>query len=306
MALPLVDFMSPCYNHSRYILESLNSVRNQTYKNIRHIIFDDCSKDDSAYKIRKWIDDNEYDCIFIEHKTNKGISYTFNEFLEMAEAPYISSLATDDYIMPERTELFVDYLEQNPDDLMVVSDCILVDDHSEIIASQPSFLTHYTMNRDDDPLAPEHFGTYSSLLRGNYIPSSIMVRKKAFDLAGNFNTSLKVEDWDMWLRISQKRKIALYPRPLTYYRFHESNSIRNLDQMYKYSFLTFLEQEKTCTTPELKAIFKEAFAYWFLHQYRDKRTEIDMIFHEKAPKALFYNHWIRMKIRKNIKKLLGR
>jgi glycosyltransferase involved in cell wall biosynthesis len=306
MELPVVDFLSPCYNHSKYILESLNSIKQQTYGNIRHIIIDDCSKDDSAYKIQKWIDEHEYPCTFIQHKVNKGISYTFNEFLEQAQGKYITSLATDDFIMPERTERFVTYLENHPDDQMIVSDCILVNDNSEIVNDQSSFLVHYTQYRDDNPAAAENFGTYGSLLLGNYIPSSIMLRRSIFEKVGYFNINLKVEDWDMWLRVSREKRIALYPEPLTYYRFHETNSVKNLDEMFKGSLLTFFEQEKYCNTKELKDVFKKAFAHWFLHRYKDEGTELDKIFHQHAPKQLFYNHLVKMKIRKAVKRMLGR
>jgi len=304
MESPVVSFLSPCYNHSAYILESLNSIKGQTYDNIKHIIIDDCSKDDSVYKIQQWIDDNEYDCTFIKHQVNKGISYTFNEFLEMADGKYISALATDDYIMPERTAKFVAYLEQHPEDQMVVSDCIPVNHQSEIITDQPSALKTYTANREDEPLLPENFGTYQSLLKGNYIPSSILIRKSIMDKVGGFNPKLKVEDWDMWLRIARERKIALYPEPLTYYRLHDTNSMNNHEMMSKGLLQTFLAQKEFCNTSDLRAVYNKAFAYWFLHHYSGKNTESDKLFHEHAPKMLLYNYLLRMKFRGFIKKML--
>jgi glycosyltransferase involved in cell wall biosynthesis len=52
---PLVTVICLCYNHADYVIESLNSVINQDYKNIELIILDDCSKDDSVIIIESWL-----------------------------------------------------------------------------------------------------------------------------------------------------------------------------------------------------------------------------------------------------------
>ena len=45
---PIVTIVSPCFNHELYVIESLDSIRNQTYQYIEHIIIDDCSTDNSV------------------------------------------------------------------------------------------------------------------------------------------------------------------------------------------------------------------------------------------------------------------
>ncbi|MDQ3753753.1 MAG: glycosyltransferase [Acidobacteriota bacterium] len=58
---PLVSVIAGCYNHSRFVLECLESIRNQTYKNIQLIIIDDCSTDNSVALIRAWIAEHSVD-----------------------------------------------------------------------------------------------------------------------------------------------------------------------------------------------------------------------------------------------------
>jgi glycosyltransferase involved in cell wall biosynthesis len=112
--LPLVTIISPCYNHSKFVIESLESIKNQSYPNIEHIIIDDCSSDDSVKKIEDWITANEYKCVFIKHKMNMGISYTLNKSLKTSKGKYWAGLSTDDIAGHDRIEKFVNYLENNP------------------------------------------------------------------------------------------------------------------------------------------------------------------------------------------------
>lgn len=229
MSYPLVTFISPCYNHSKYIIESLESIKKQTYPNIHHIIVDDFSTDDSVAKIQKWIDENNYNCKFIQHIENKGISYTLNESIDLAKGEFWTALATDDFIVPERTELFVNYMVAHPNTNMITSDCELVDENSEVIRlKENSFFLNYFYEHDQTRIL-DQFGSYETLLIGNYIPSSILLRRNIFKKIGKFDLNLKMEDWDMWLRISQISNIDFISQKLTYYRYHPNNTIRKLN-----------------------------------------------------------------------------
>jgi glycosyltransferase involved in cell wall biosynthesis len=241
---PLVTFLSPSYNHSRYIIESLDSIRLQTYPNIEHIIIDDCSTDDSVSKIENWIRKYNCRCIFIKHSQNAGTSYTLNEGIELAKGTYFTSLATDDIAIPERTARFVDYLEKSDKVPMVVSDTDFINSDSVRVQynGYDSFTKFHTSHRPDFKL--EEYGTYSSLLRGNYIASSIMIRTSIFQKAGRFNTSLMVEDWDMWLRISIIGQIKYIDEYLSSYRMHGANTLNTRSKRMKKEYVRVLLQQK--------------------------------------------------------------
>jgi glycosyltransferase involved in cell wall biosynthesis len=55
---PLVSVICLSYNHEAYVVESLNSVINQTYPNIELLIADDCSTDNSVGKIQDWLENH--------------------------------------------------------------------------------------------------------------------------------------------------------------------------------------------------------------------------------------------------------
>ena len=90
--LPLVSVIIPCYNHEIYIEECIESIFNQTYKNIEVIVIDDLSTDNSVMEIKKLKD--KYDFLFIEHEYNQGLSKTYNIRLKakiIKIEPYLAS-----------------------------------------------------------------------------------------------------------------------------------------------------------------------------------------------------------------------
>lgn len=301
---PLVTIVSPCYNHSKYIIESLNSIRNQRYPNIEHIIIDDASTDESVTLIEDWIDSNNYKCTFIKHEKNQGISKTLNESIVLAEGKYWSPLATDDFIHEDRTTRFVEYLENHVSTVMVASDCSCVDEDSKLIEKNgtTSFLTYYTSNRDD--INEETFGTYKTLLRGNYMPGSIMIRKQNLIDIGKFPENMKLEDWDTWLRISAKSRIAYIKDKLTFYRWHNSNSIITGNFLKDY-INTLLKQKEFCyASKELKKVWKELHRDIVKNHYNIRKSKNREIFLRKDQladtiKAYFYINLDKLGIKRS-------
>src|SRR5678815_3959281 len=117
---PLVSVIALCYNHSRYVLECLESIRAQTYKNVQVILLDDFSRDSSVGLIEQWISDHSIEWIFIKHLANKGICKTLNEGMYHATGKYIALIATDDVWMPDKLHHQVKEMETRPLDVGVL------------------------------------------------------------------------------------------------------------------------------------------------------------------------------------------
>lgn len=244
----------------------------QTYPNIEHIIIDDCSTDDSVKKIEKWINEQNYDCIFIKKNKNYGLSKSLNESIDLAKGKYWSGLATDDIMVPERTRLFVDFLEQNIATPMVASDTAFINDRSERISYHgfESGIRYFT-NSINNPDLEKEFGTYRSLILGNYIPASIFIRTSAFEKAGKYDTSLKMEDWDMWLRISRMcGRISYIDKYLTLYRVHNNNSISNTKIMNRDYIKVLLNQKKFAGNYQLLTEYRYHLASLVTHNLKER------------------------------------
>ena len=104
-AVPSVTVFAICYNHARFVIECLESIRNQTFGTFQLIVTDDCSTDESQAKIEAWLAAHRPDAIFIRHDRNVGLCATLNEALALATGDHISMIATDDLWEPNKIEV---------------------------------------------------------------------------------------------------------------------------------------------------------------------------------------------------------
>jgi len=100
---PLVSVIIPCYNHERYVQETILSIINQTYKNIELLIIDDGSSDSSYDKIREMEEQCNRRFIRFETKRqeNKGLIETLNSLINMSSGEYVFPIASDDVAFPQ-------------------------------------------------------------------------------------------------------------------------------------------------------------------------------------------------------------
>lgn len=115
----LISIIVPVYNMEKYIDKCINSIINQTYKNIEIIIVDDGSTDKSSKMIDKYkkIDKR----IKVYHKKNGGLSDARNYGLEKATGEYIGFVDSDDYIENNMYEILYNNLIKYKADISVVN-----------------------------------------------------------------------------------------------------------------------------------------------------------------------------------------
>ncbi len=117
MTQPEVSIIVPVYNVEKYLERCINSLRNQTLKNIEIILVDDCSTDLSG----KLCDDfsKEDNRIKVIHKENEGAGKARNSALEIAVGKYIGFVDSDDYVEPKMFETLYDTAEKYKSDLVM-------------------------------------------------------------------------------------------------------------------------------------------------------------------------------------------
>lgn len=214
MESPLVSFIVVSYNHSEFITECLDSIKNQTYKNWELIIADDASKDNSAEVMKNWLQENNVLAKTNFHTQNKGFASTLNECLEMTEGKYVNIIAADDYFHFEFLEKCVASLEQKDDNFgMVFSSCFIIKEDKSLI----HYLDDLTIYKDE-----KRFRT--TLKKMNYIPAlATLVKRKVLLETGPYDKNILIEDYDRWLRINQNYFIDFVPENLAYHRKHGEN-----------------------------------------------------------------------------------
>lgn len=114
----LVSIRVSAYNSSDTILETLQSIYNQTYSNIELIISDDCSTDDTVIKCEKWLQqyqDRFERSIILESPVNTGIPSNINRALKEVKGTWVKGIAADDILMPSCIESFIGFVKANPE-----------------------------------------------------------------------------------------------------------------------------------------------------------------------------------------------
>lgn len=111
--MELISIIIPIYNVSKYLNRCVDSVVNQTYKNIEIILVDDGSKDNSGEMCDKY--QEEYSNIKVVHKENAGLGFARNTGLEYVTGKYVIFVDGDDYIQKDMVEnLYNDLKKQMP------------------------------------------------------------------------------------------------------------------------------------------------------------------------------------------------
>ena len=106
----MVSVIIPVYNSSKYLKECIDSVLNQTYKNLEIIIIDDNSTDDSVEIINSYKDRR---IKLIKLKKNSGVSICRNKGIELAKGDYITFIDSDDYWNLNKIKKQVKFIEKN-------------------------------------------------------------------------------------------------------------------------------------------------------------------------------------------------
>jgi glycosyltransferase involved in cell wall biosynthesis len=197
--VPLVSVVIPTYNRARLLERAVNSVLNQTYRDIELIVVDDASADDTAGVIGGFRDKR---IRYMRHPSNRGAPAARNTGISNARGRYIGLLDDDDQWYPEKLEKQVSKFSE-------VSDAVgLIYSGYEVRDNEGRLLRTYL---------PEARGDVRRrLLLGTPIGSPTpLIRSICFQKAGLFDVFLKsCQDWDMWKRISEHYEFDYVPEIL--------------------------------------------------------------------------------------------
>jgi glycosyltransferase involved in cell wall biosynthesis len=220
-AVPTVDVVIPCYKYGRYLRRCVESVAHQRDVNVRILILDDASPDDTAEVATALA--AEYSQVeFRQHLTNAGHIATYNEgLIGWSESAYCMLLSADDLLAPGALARAVRIMERDPSIGMVYGRAI-----------------HFYEERQ---LPPGHVRSAGSIFyegsdwirrrcrAGNNVITSpeVVVRSSVQRAVGGYRPELPHSgDLEMWLRIAAVSNIAYVRAPQAFYRVHGASMQR--------------------------------------------------------------------------------
>lgn len=125
MTEPLVSICVITYNSSETVIETLESIYNQTYRNIELIVSDDCSSDNTVEIVKNWLDEKRsrfQAAEIITVEKNTGVTGNVNRAVKKANGKYVKDIAGDDILLNDYAEKCVSYLEKNPETDVLFTD----------------------------------------------------------------------------------------------------------------------------------------------------------------------------------------
>ena len=216
-----VSVIIPTYNSAAYVVEAVESVLNQSFRDLEIIVIDDGSTDDtesvlSAYRTKlRYI-----------RQPNSGVAAARNRGIEESRGRYVAFLDADDTWLKDKLERQLAALASGSNHRVCYTAFTLVDSNLSPLGTVRS-------NRAGSTLE-------DLLLRGNVIGSicTVLCERSLFETVGGFDDRLsQCADWDMWVRLAAQTEFLYLDEPTVTYRQHELNMSRNAP---------LLEQDSVC------------------------------------------------------------
>ena len=220
---PLVSVPVVTYNSAKYVLETLESIKAQTYQNIELIISDDCSTDNTVELCQKWVEENKERFVraqIITSDLNTGVSANGNRGRDACQGEWIKGIAGDDLLTPNCIADCVEYVQQHPNVIYLFG-------RIEAFGASEEQNRHFAENIFDYSFFDlEVDGQLERLVFGsNCVPASTCFynRQKSIVLGIRNDERIPLlEDWPKWINILEKGvKLEFMDKVLVQYRIHE-------------------------------------------------------------------------------------
>ena len=220
---PLVTVIMPTYNYAQFIKEAIDSVLNQTYKNLELIIVDNYSEDNTEEIVKSYKDNR---IKYTKFRNNGVIAASRNTGIKDSKGEYVAFLDSDDLWLPDKLERQVKFLDEHPAVGLVYARA-----------------EQFTAARQSGPIIPslrraKDGWVFNDLVKRNFIGIlTVLVRRKCLERIGSFDEDPKlksVEDYELWLRLAKHFPVGFINKVLAKYRVHSTNISGDAIKSLKY------------------------------------------------------------------------
>lgn len=272
----------PLYNKAPYIKKAIESVLKQSFKDFELIIVDDGSFDDSL-QVAKAICKDTHCNYQIIHQNNAGVSIARNNGVAVSNGDYICFLDADDWWTPVFLERMDSFIKEYPQAGIYGSNYYYVKNNRQRVCVTSNVKGYIN-----------YFATYADKLQMPLWTGAVCIPRDVFFEFGGFRPQLTLgEDFDLWIRIALKHKVAFNNEPLSYYSQDADPSFRLIGKLYDPKVhilwnLDYMEKEEVKNADYKRLIDKlrtySLLPYYSSRQYRTAASqELSKVDWKKQP-----------------------
>lgn len=255
---PLVSIVIPAYNNENTIIATLESIRNQSYKNIEIIIIDDNSKDKTLQLVTE--QQKKDNRIKIYHNsTNLGMIGNWNKCIQMSNGEFVKLVCADDLLDKNEIEKETGAMILNPSVNLVESDTRLIDINGK---KTGSFKRYHKSG-----LVKGKKIARTSIIWNNFFgaPVNNLIRKSVLDKTGYFDEQFTyILDFDMWMKIACTGDVYIIHELLNSFRIRNDSNTGNLIGKDRETYVAEHQRLVDKYAGELQLNrFEYAFSIWF-------------------------------------------
>lgn len=215
--MPMISVIIPTFNYAEFICDAIESVLNQTFKDVEIIVVDDGSTDNTKDILNKYSDKIKY-----YYQDNKGPASARNVGIKNASGSYICFLDSDDIFMPNKLQIQIDTFNS----ISKQNTALLYSNFTSVNKKLNLNIQHYKY-----PKFKSHKHSLDYLRAHNFInTSTVMIKKDFLYNVGLFDEEFKyLEDYALWLKLGFKYEFFHIPKSLVKTRSHNKNYSRQVN-----------------------------------------------------------------------------
>ena len=220
--MPRVSVVMSAYNHEKYVAEAIQSILEQTYQDFEIVITDNGSTDGTNKAIREFKDTR---IKLLTLPNNQGACAGLNNSIKNASGELIALISSDDVFLPDKLKKQVEFLDENPDKVAVLTYAEFIDDNSNYLTDEQH---HYKgIFRQPNRTRLEWLRLF--FLHGNCLcHPSALIRKRCYDHIGLYDERFaQLPDFDFWIRLCMKYELYVMPENLVKFRIHQNQASAN-------------------------------------------------------------------------------
>jgi len=296
-AAPKISVVMAVFNGERYLIEAVESILHQSFRDFEFIILNDGSTDESGEILRRFAKRDSRIRLF--NGERRGLTCCLNRGIAIAKGRYLARMDADDVSLPGRFEAQVNYLDANPE-------VVALGGQARVVSPEGWPLGHWSVPVEHEDIDAVHIAGFA----GRLIHPTSMMRLDALRRIGGFDERLTyAQDYDLWLRLAEIARLSNLPGTILNYRLHLA-SVSSATRRLQYESVVTIAKVarlRRGLSPLISLVDWESFQGWACGTTWDTRerwyrmaieaqefsTAVRIAFQVLVQKPLLISAWLR-------------